>query len=87
VSTVQSAERERPADIVAGFLAALAIVGGCIAVAYRPVPIGVFSIFVGLVAAGMSGRHERLAAAAVTVAAAGFLGGMIVAVITNHALW
>jgi hypothetical protein len=82
-----SAERESPADIVAGFLAALAIVGGLIAIAYRPVPIGVFSILVALVAAGMSGRHERLAASAVAVAAAGFLAGMIVAVLTNHALW
>jgi hypothetical protein len=82
-----SVEREGPADIVAGFLAALAIVGGLIAIAFRPVPIGVFSILVALVAAGMSGRHERLTASAVAVAAAGFLAGMIVAVLTNHALW
>jgi hypothetical protein len=82
-----SVEREGPADIVAGFLAALAIVGGLIAIAFRPVPIGVFSILVALVAAGMSGRHERLAASAVAVAAVGFLAGMIVAVLTNHALW
>lgn len=82
-----SVEREGPADIVAGFLAALAIVGGLIAIAFRPVPIGVFAILVALVAAGMSGRHERLAASAVAVAAVGFLAGMIVAVLTNHALW
>ncbi len=87
MSTVPSAERERPADTVAGFLAALAIVGGLIAVAVRPVPVGVFSILVALIAAGMSGRHERLTATGVAVAAAGFLAGMIVAVITSHALW
>ncbi|HEX2434323.1 MAG TPA: hypothetical protein VHI55_10300 [Gaiellaceae bacterium] len=87
MSTMPSVEREGPADIVAGFLAALAIVGGLIAIAFRPVPIGVFSILVALVAAGMSGRHERLAASAVAVAAVGFLAGMIVAVLTNHALW
>jgi hypothetical protein len=81
------ARRDRPADTVAGFLAALAIFGGLIAIVERPVPIGLFSIFIALVAAGMGGRHERLAAIAVAVASASWLAGMIVSVITNRPLW
>jgi hypothetical protein len=87
VSTVPSTTRDRPAETVAGFLAAIAMVGGAIAVAYRPVPIGIFSIFVGLVAAALADRNRRLAAAGVAVASCGFLAGMIVGVITSRPLW
>jgi hypothetical protein len=59
-----------------------------IAIAQRPVTIGLFSIFVGLVAAAMAGgRHRNLAAAAVAIAGASWLTGMIVSVITNRPLW
>jgi hypothetical protein len=82
------AEREGPAETVAGFLAALAIFGGLIAIAQRPVTIGLSSLFVALVAATMaSGRHRNLAAAAVAIAAASWLVGMIVCVLTNRPLW
>jgi hypothetical protein len=87
VSTVPSASREGPAEIVAGFLAALAMVGGAIAVVERPVPIGVVSIVIAFVAAAMADRNQRLAAAGVTAASIGFLAGMIVAVITSRPLW
>jgi hypothetical protein len=82
------AERRGPAETVAGFLAALAIFGGVIAVAQRPVTIGLTSLFIALVAAIMaSGRHRNLAAAAVAIAASGWLAGMIVCVITGRPLW
>jgi hypothetical protein len=89
VSTVPSpAEREGPAEGIAGFLAALAIFGGVIAVAQRPVTIGIASLVVALVAAAMAGgRHQRLAAAGVAIAGAGWLVGMIVSVVTNRPLW
>ncbi len=89
MSTVPSVEERRgPAETVAGFLAALAIFGGVIAVAQRPVTIGLTSILVALVAATMaSGRHRNLAGAAVAIAAAGWLAGMIVCVITGRPLW
>lgn len=87
MSTVPQSARDRPAETVAGFLAAVAIVGGLIAIAERPVPIGLFSIFVGLVAAAMADRNQRLAAVGVTIAASGFLAGMIVSVITSRPLW
>jgi hypothetical protein len=89
LSTVPSpAEREGPAEGIAGFLAALAIFGGVIAVAQRPVTIGIASLVVALVAAAMAaGRHQRLAAAAVAIAGTGWLVGMIVSVLTNRPLW
>jgi hypothetical protein len=87
VSTVPSTDREGPAEIVAGFLAALAIVGGAIATVERPVPVGLVSIFIGFVAAAMADRNQRLAAAGVAAASLGFLVGMIVSVITSRPLW
>jgi hypothetical protein len=87
VSTVPAESRDRPADTVAGYLAALAMAGGAIAVAYRPVLVGVFSIFVAFLAAALAERSQRLAAAAVAIAAAGWLTGMIVCVITSRPLW
>ena len=76
-----------PAEIVAGFLAVLAIVGGCIAVVERPVLVGVVSILIAFLAVAMADRNQRLAAAGLTFASLGFLGGMIVSVITSRPLW
>jgi hypothetical protein len=87
MNAVPPAARDRPAEIVAGFLATLAMVGGAIAVVERPVPVGLFSIFIGLLAAAMAERNQRLAAAGVTIASLGFLGGMIVSVLTSRPLW
>ena len=87
MSTFSESARDRPADTVAGFLAAIAMTGGFIAVVERPVLIGVFSIFVGLLAAALADRNQRLAAAGVTIASLGWLVGMIVCVITSRPLW
>jgi hypothetical protein len=88
VSTAPVAERQRPAETVAGFLAALAIFGGLIAIAQRPVTIGLTSLFIGLIAATMAaGRNRHLAAAGVAVAATGWFLGMVVCVITSRPLW
>jgi hypothetical protein len=86
MSTVPTA-RERPAELVAGFLSVLAIVGGCIAAIERPVPVGVLSILIAFVAAGLAERNQRLAAAGVTVASLGFLTGMIISVVLSRPLW
>jgi hypothetical protein len=87
VSAVPAESRDRPADTVAGYLAAIAMAGGAIAVAYRPVLVGLFSIFVAFLAAALAERNQRLAAAGVAIAAAGWLTGMIVCVITSRPLW
>ena len=87
MSAYPAEPRHRTADTVAGFLAALAMAGGAIAVVERPVVIGIFSIFVAFVAAALAETNQRLAAAGVAVASTGWLVGMIVCVITSRPLW
>ena len=87
MSTFQPAVRDRPADTVAGFLAALAMVGGAVAAVVRPVTIGLLAILIAFIATGLAERNQRLAAAGVAIAAGGFLTGMIVSVITSRPLW
>jgi hypothetical protein len=89
VSSVPSPARsESTAETIGGFLAALAIFGGVIAVVERPVTIGITSLVIALVAAAMcGGRNRHLAAVAVAVAGAGWLAGMIVCVLTDRPLW
>jgi hypothetical protein len=53
----------------------------------RPVRIGVAAVVLALVAAGLGGRHKRLAAVAVAIAGLGWLVGMIVAVVTERPLF
>jgi hypothetical protein len=53
----------------------------------RPVRIGVAAVVLALVAAGLGGRHRKLAAAATAIAGAGWLLGMIVAVVTERPLF
>jgi hypothetical protein len=76
--------RDRPADAVAGFLAAAAIFISLMGLAYRPVRLVPVAILLGLVATGIGGRNERLAQLAVVVGAACFAVGMSIAVLTGH---
>ncbi|MDQ3874292.1 MAG: hypothetical protein M3322_01890 [Actinomycetota bacterium] len=78
---------DRPVELLAGFLAAAALAAGAIAVAYRPVRVGVFAIVLALVAAGIGGRFSRLATAAVLLVTAAWVLGMILAVLTENRLW
>jgi hypothetical protein len=80
-------ERDRPGEVVAGFMAAAAIFVGLIAIVRWPVRLGPPAILVAVIAAGMGGRHERLAAFAVGVATVGWLLGMVVAVVTGNDLY
>jgi len=80
-------ERDRPAETVAGFLAAVAIVAALLSLAYRPIRLDPFAIVVAFVAAGIGGRHARLAAVAVAVASVCFIFGMIIAIVTERPLY
>ena len=75
---------ERPADAIAGFLAALSVLGSAIGLVYRPARLIPFALLLAVVAAGMGGRHSRLVSAAVVIGGVCFVVGMAVAVITNH---
>jgi hypothetical protein len=79
--------RARPADTIAGFLAAMAIFICLIGLAWHPLRLILPGIVIAMIAAGMGGRHQRLAFAAVIVAASCFFFGMMIAVITSRALW
>ncbi|HEY6056184.1 MAG TPA: hypothetical protein VIU86_19800 [Gaiellaceae bacterium] len=74
-------------EAIAGLLAAVAIFVGVIAIFYRPARIAPAAILLALLATGMSRRWSRLGSVALGVAGLGWLLGMTLAVVTNHALW
>jgi hypothetical protein len=86
VSTVEPA-RGRSADSIAGYLAAMSIFICLIGLAWHPLRLILPGILVAMVAAGIGGRHQRLAFAAVLIAASCFFVGMMIAVITSRSLW
>jgi len=79
--------RARPSETVAGFLAAFSIFASVVALAWHPLRLLGPAIVLAMVSAGMGGRHRRLAFAAVLIAAACFVMGMTIAVVTQHQLW
>jgi hypothetical protein len=78
---------DRPGEAVAGLLATFAIFVSCIAVVYRPVRITPFTILLALIAAGIGGRHQRLAAFAVGISGACFILGTFFAILTNKPIF
>lgn len=78
---------DRPIDAIAGLMSAAAIFVGLIAIAYRPIRVGVPAIGLALIASAIGGRHARLAAAAVAIATSAWVVGMILAVVTRHPLY
>ena len=93
-----SVQRDR-LDTVTGLLAATAIILGILGatdlhltiagtdIQMRPVRVGVAAVVLALIAAGIGGRSRRLAAIACIIASAGWVLGMIVAVITGRPLF
>jgi hypothetical protein len=79
--------RDRPADAVAGLLAACSIFASLVALAYRPARITPFTIGIALVAVGIGGRNARLAALAVAVGSICFVLGMTIAVLTENPIF
>lgn len=78
--SAQPVQRDRPADTIAGFLAAVAIVAALLSLAYRPIRLDPFAIVVAFVAAGMADRNRRLAAIAVATASVCFILGLVIAI-------
>ena len=79
--------RSGTADTVAGFLSALAIFFGAIGLVYRPVRLTLPAMLIALIAAGIGGRHQKLAMVAVMISIACFVLGMTIAVAARHPLW
>jgi hypothetical protein len=80
-------ERARPAEVLAGYMAAAAIFVSAIAIAVRPLPLSVAALVLALVATAIGGRWGRLHAIAVAAATTAFVVGMTVAVLTSRPLY
>jgi len=83
----RDSHRTRPADLVSGYLSAIAIFVSIIAVAWHPLRLSPLAMLLALVATGMAGRKRTLTFAAVVIAAVCFFFGMTVAVVTSRPLW
>lgn len=77
----------RPADTIAGFIAAAAIFAAATGTVYRPLRLIPFAVLLSLIAVGIGGRNAKLATYALFICAGCFVIGMTVAVITSHPLW
>lgn len=95
---VQEQERGR-LDTIGGLMSATAIFLGVLTITnfnlsisghhfqMRPIRVGLASVILALVAAGIGGRHARLAQIAVVVAAVSWFLGMVIAVVTQRPLF
>lgn len=98
MSAVPDRSRE-PLDTLAGLMAAAAIFVGLLGMTnlnlsisgthleMRPIRIGVAAVVLALVAAGIGGRHRRLAALAVAIAGLSWVAGMVIAVVTERPIF
>ena len=75
------------ADRVAGFLCAFSLALSGIALVRSPGLLATAAVLVALVAVVMTRAHRTLAAVAVAVGAGAFLIGMVIAVLTDSALY
>jgi hypothetical protein len=85
LSVPEGAARRAPAhEIIAGYLATLAIFGGAVGIVYYPGRVCSIAVLVALIAAGMGGFQRRLTAWAVGLTAVSWLAGMILAVFLDR---
>ena len=82
-----AAARRNTVETIAGFFAAASLFAALVALAYHPLPIAVGACLLALVASGMSVRHKTLCLAAVVWSGTCFVGGIVIAIVTGHALW
>jgi hypothetical protein len=84
---MSASEASRQADRVAGFLCAFSFTLSGIALVRNPGLLATSAILVALVAVVMTRAHRTLASVAVGVAGLAFFVGMVVAVLTDNALY
>jgi hypothetical protein len=87
MSTTPIDDRLRPAEIAAGFLAAISLTASAVALIYQPVKLAPFAILVAMIAAGLGGRNSRLVGAAVVAGTVAWLVGMTIAVLFSRPLY
>jgi hypothetical protein len=79
--------REPVSYTIAGYMAAVALFAGFLAVIWYPGRVGPAAILVALIAAAMGGPQRRLAAAALVVATACWFVGMVLAVVFERPIF
>jgi len=79
--------RSHATEVVAGYLAALSIFASVISIAWHPLRLVIPAVILALIAAGMGGRRNRLARAAVLIATLAFFLGMAIAVAGQRPLF
>jgi hypothetical protein len=84
---VSAQEAGRNGDRVAGFLCAFSFALSGLALVRTPGLLATAAIVVALVAVVMTRAHRTLASAAVAVAGLAFFFGMVIAVLTDNALY
>ena len=80
-------ERIRPAEGVAGILAAGALFLGALELAYRPFRLAPVALILALIATVMSREQQRLIALAIAVIGICFVAGAALQVLTHHPLF
>ncbi len=84
---LRARDRARPAEVVSGYLSALAIFGSVVGIAWHPLRLIPISMVLALVGAAMAGPNRKLARSAVMITAVCFFLGMAVSVVTSRPLW
>ncbi len=87
MSTEASSSSARPAELVAGFLSVISIVGSILALVWYPLRFSPFAVLLALIAVGMSPKNSRLPVAAVVVGSICFVVGMTIAVATDNPIY
>jgi hypothetical protein len=87
-STIEpESQRSQQVEVVAGWLASLAIFFSLISLAWHPIRLLAPALLLALISAGMTGRGKRLPLAAMLTVAVCFFLGMMITVITGRPLW
>lgn len=71
----------------AGFLSVISIVGSLLGLAYQPIKVMPFAFLLALIATGMAPRDNKLPLVAIVIGSFCFVGGLTIAVLTNHKLY
>jgi hypothetical protein len=80
-------DRIRPAEAVAGVLAAGAVFLGALELAYRPFRLAPVALILALIATVMSRDQQRLIGFAIAVIGICFVVGAALQVLTHHPLY
>jgi hypothetical protein len=85
--SAESTSSPAPAELVAGFLSVISMVGSALAIFWEPLKVSPFAVLIALIAVGMSPRGARLPFLAVAVGSLCFIVGMTVAVTTDNPIY